>query len=349
MLRIMQELEGASLISSVFGQFRWFDLAFLIPALVLMGLTYTDRGRYTPLVRAAGTALFGMFWFTQVPVYLSPGHQDIINGLMSFLGGIFFLFIAYHFLLDHLWEERTRSLEWLLRTSVLTGGAYFVLEHVPVTQGALIYMVAWLTYLTLRLFGHDVMIENHFPGSVGDGIVISSGDPSVDLPIRIVFACTAALALFLFASAVMATRTDRNEWKGWALRELSRLKGSRNLLHRMKRNGIKNILRMTDGQRKLYAILAVIPLIFVTNIFRNVGVIAVTFSGMIPFYDAHNIYAKMLSLGMMVFLTWMLFELLPELQEDVMGLFDLTKRVRKGMIKNGRMDLKYIRNTGEKR
>jgi hypothetical protein len=37
-----------------------------------------------------------------------------------------------------------------------------------------------------------------------------------------------------------------------------------------------------------------------------------------------------------------LFEMLPELQEDMMGLFDLTKRVRKGMIVDGRLDLKYI-------
>jgi exosortase/archaeosortase len=60
------------------------------------------------------------------------------------------------------------------------------------------------------------------------------------------------------------------------------------------------------------------------------------------FYDAHNIYAKILSLVMMIFLTWVLFELLPELQEDMMGLFDLTKRVKKGMMVDGRLDLKYI-------
>jgi hypothetical protein len=45
---------------------------------------------------------------------------------------------------------------------------------------------------------------------------------------------------------------------------------------------------------------------------------------------------------MMMFLTWVLFEYMPELQENMVGLFDLRMRFKKGMIRNGRVDLKYV-------
>lgn len=347
---ILSILTQKGIIETFLEQVRWWDLAFFIPALLLMGYSYKDRGKYTDLFRAAGMFLFGLFWFSQVSFFLDPLHRDIINGMMSLLGGIFFIFIAVHFYLDFRWKENTKSIRWLLRTSFLTGSAYFVFEHIPLTQGALIYIVAWPTYWLLRLFGHNVVLDPAFPAEYGSGMVISSGEPFVDVPIRIVFACTAALALFLFVSAVIATRTNRNEWKGWAKKEMKRLKGSRNILDIGKRNGIKNIYRMSDKQRKLYAMIAVVPIIFVSNLFRNVAVIAATYTEIMTFEDAHNVYAKILSLVMMVYLTWVLFELLPELQEDVMGLFDLTKRVKKGMMKNGRLDLKYIqRSRGKKK
>ncbi len=332
--------------SGILGSLKWWDIAFFFPSLVLMGIGYAERGKWTRVIRGIGMVFFGFFWFTQVSVYLDPGHTDLINGIMSLLGGFFFLFIGFQFFLDHVWNERTKSIEWLLRTSFLTGGAYFVLEHIPLSQGALIYIVAWPTYWILRLFGHNVIIHDNFPTEVGGGITITSGDPGADLAIRIVFACTAALALFLFTAAVLAVKTNRKEWEGWARKELKRTEGAKSFWTKGKRNSIKNILRMTDGQRKIYAIAVVVPLIFFSNLFRNVAVIAATFTGTLSFYDAHNIYAKILSLVMMIFLTWLLFELLPELQEDVMGLFDLTKRVKKGMMKDGRLDLKYIQRTG---
>jgi len=313
----------------------------LLSSIIIMGISYVDRNRWTPLVRAAGMVLFASFWASQVIVYLDPSHPDVINGVMSFLGVLFFLFIAVHFYLDFRWEERTRSLQWLLRTSFLTGSAYFILEHITVTQGALIYAVAWLTYWVLLLFGHDVTMQEGFP-EMGQGLVIGS-EHAVGLSIRIVFACTAALAVFLFSAAILATRTDRKEWEPWAFKEISRVRENPTMLGRFKENGIRNLLKMTDTERKVRALLIVVPIIFITNIFRNVAVIALVYGGTMSFYDAHNVYSKILSLTMMLFLTWVLFEHLPELQEDLMGLFDLTKRVKKGMMVNGRLDLKYVK------
>ncbi len=331
--------EEATILENILETFSIWDIVLLVPALILMGAAYRDRA--TPLIRGAGSLLFGLYWLTQAFFFLDEDHLDIINGVISFLGFLFFAYIAWHCYLDHKWKENTKSVSWLTRTAVLTGGAYFILEHIPVTQGALIYIVAWPTYWILRIFGHDVSIQSGFPLGIDEGLTIPSGDPT-DTTIRIVFACTAALALFLFTAAVVATRTNKEEWRGWALKELKRTEGTTSLWQKSRRNGIKNILRMSDTERKVRAFLYVIPIIFVTNLFRNVGVISVTYGGIISFYDAHNIYAKVLSLAMMIFLTWVLFEMLPELQEDLMGLFDLFKRVKKGMIVDGRMDLKYI-------
>jgi exosortase/archaeosortase family protein len=260
---------------------------------------------------------------------------------MSMLGGVFFLFISVHFVLDHIWDERTRSLEWLLRVSLLTGGSYFVFEHIPITQGISIYIVAWLTYLTLRLFGNSLSIEAGIPMEVDQGLLIMPADHHT-VPISIVFACTAALSILLFSYAALVTKMNRAEWEPWAMKEMKRLKGRGSFLARSKVHGLRNLLRMADTQRKTRAIVIVVLLIFFTNIFRNVGVIAMVYDGHMSFDLAHGFYAKALSLVMMLFLTWVLFEHLPELQEDLMGLVDLTKRVKKGMIVNGRLDLRYV-------
>jgi exosortase/archaeosortase len=283
----------------VMDTIRIWDLLLLLPSLIILGLSYKNWWKFSSLLRGTGSFLFGLYWLVQVFVFLDPSHPDIVNGVISLLGFLFFSYIAWHCYLDHKWEEETKSIGWLMRTAFITGSAYFILEHIPVTQGFLIYIVAWLTYGVLILFGHDVTIQAGFPIGINEGLPIPSGDPN-DTQIRIVFACTAALALFLFTAAIMATHTDKNEWKGWARKELKKTKDSTSLWTRSRRNGIKNILRMSDKERKIRAFLYVIPIIFVTNIFRNVGVISVTY------------------------------------------LFDLTKRVKKGMIVEGRLDLKYI-------
>ena len=312
-----------------------------IPSLILMGVAYNERGRFTPLIRGGGMFLFGLFWITQIPAFLNGHEPDIVNAIMSLLGVFFFLFISYHFLMDFLWKEDTRSLKWVMRTAFITGGAYLAFENVQITQGVIIYVVALITYYLLVMFGHDVSIEPGLPIGNGDGVSIFSADPN-DVTVTIVFACTAALALFLFSAAILATETNRKEWLPWARRELKRNRNG-NLLQRSRRNGVLNVMKLSNRQRKVRALLIVIPIIFITNIFRNVGVIAVVFGGVMDFYVAHNYYAKFMSLGMMMFLTWVLFEYLPELQENLIGLMDLTKRVKKGMIRNGRVDLRYLR------
>lgn len=320
----------------------YFDAFFLIPALMIWLIFYRDRGRTTPLWRGGASILFSLFWLTQTITFLDPGHMDVINAVLSAVGVLFFLFIAYHFYLDYRWKEDTKSLIWLVRTAAVTGAFYFVFEHIPVTQGAIIFAVAWLTYYILILFGNQVTIQTGFPLDFNEGVFIFSNNPT-DLSIRIVFACTAALALFLFAAAIIATETNRDEWLPWAKKEIKRTRGTTKFPERMRRNGILNIMKMSDLRRKITVFLIVIPIIFITNIFRNVGVITASYSGMIDFYTAHNIVAKIMSLVMMMFLTWVLFEYLPELQENLMGLFDLTKRVKPGMMVNGRMDMKFLK------
>jgi exosortase/archaeosortase family protein len=317
------------------------EMLVLIPALVLLLVTYSSIGKYTKPLRMVGSSLFGVYWALMVPHFLALDDPDIVNAAMSGMGAALFGFIAYQLYLDHKWKEDTRAIEWLLRMSALTGTFYFASEHIPLVQGVLIYMVAHLTLYVLRIGGFDYAVQSGFPDVIGDGLKIIPMDPNSET-IRIIFACTAALALFLFTAAIISTRTDRNEWVPWARKELARLKGSPSILAKSKRWGLLNILRMSDNRRKLMAFLAVVPLIFVVNIFRNVGVILAVNGGLMDFYMAHNVVAKALSLGMMIFLTWILFEYLPELQENMVGLFDLRHRFKKGMIKNGRVDLKYV-------
>jgi exosortase/archaeosortase family protein len=334
------------------GAFGLVDLAavemvFLVPALVILLVAYRPIGKWTACLRAVGSALFGFYWLAMVPYYMGLEDPDVVNAALSGIGAALFLFIAYQLYLDHRWDEETRSIEWLLRMSALTGAFYFLSEHVPALQGSLIYIVAHLTGWVLQVSGFHYTVEGGFPSVIGQGLEIRPADPSSET-IQIVFACTAALAMFLFTAAIISTRSDREEWVPWAKKELSRLKGSPSLLARSKRWGLLNILRMSDDRRKLTAFLMVVPFIFVINIFRNVGVILAVNGGLMDFYTAHNVVAKALSLLMMMFLTWVLFEYMPELQENMVGLFDLRHRFRKGMIKNGRVDLKYVTSQGKR-
>jgi exosortase/archaeosortase family protein len=328
-------------VSLSLAEFSAQEMLLLVPSLVFLIATYNSKGKWAKIVRMLGSILFALYWLMMVPSFMMLEDPDVVNAAMSGMGAALFLFIAYQLYLDHKWNEDTRSIEWLLRMSALTGTFYLVSEHVPVVQGALIYVVAHLTGAVLDISGFTYIVQPGFPSEIGEGLEIRSFDPDSET-IQIVFACTAALALFLFTAAIISTRTDRNEWVPWARKELARLKRSPSILARSKRWGILNILRMSDNRRKLMAFLAVVPLIFVVNIFRNVGVILAVNGGLMDFYTAHNIVAKALSLGMMIFLTWILFEYLPELQENMVGLFDLRYRFKKGMIKNGRVDLKYV-------
>lgn len=83
-------------------------------------------------------------------------------------------------------------------------------------------------------------------------------------------------------------------------------------------------------RRKLAAFLVSVPTIYVLNILRNVFVLTATGNQWFglpedSFYVSYNIIAKFGSLGALVIISYLVFKLLPELLDMVVGVFDLLK------------------------
>jgi archaeosortase A (PGF-CTERM-specific) len=83
-------------------------------------------------------------------------------------------------------------------------------------------------------------------------------------------------------------------------------------------------------RRKLAAFLVSVPTIYVLNILRNAFVLTATGNQWFglpenSFYVSHNIIAKFGSLGALVLISYLVFKLLPELLDMVVGVFDLLK------------------------
>jgi archaeosortase A (PGF-CTERM-specific) len=83
-------------------------------------------------------------------------------------------------------------------------------------------------------------------------------------------------------------------------------------------------------RRKLAAFLISIPTIYVLNIFRNAFVLTATGNQWFglpenSFYVSHAVIAKFGSLGALLLIAYLVFLILPELLDMVVGVFDLLK------------------------
>ncbi len=81
-----------------------------------------------------------------------------------------------------------------------------------------------------------------------------------------------------------------------------------------------------DKHRRIKAFFYTVPTIYVLNLIRNVGVIYGTEELGLSFYLMHNVIGKAGSLVALIVLAFIVFELLPELYDNIMDLFKLPKR-----------------------
>ncbi|MBI2079013.1 MAG: hypothetical protein HYT80_11730 [Euryarchaeota archaeon] len=96
-------------------------------------------------------------------------------------------------------------------------------------------------------------------------------------------------------------------------------------------------LRPTYGSRRFWALMLTVPLIYVLNLFRNVIIIwmsgqeeAVSFLWWKThdevFWFSHNIIGKGGSLVALIIIAFIVFQILPELYDSIIGLLDLKER-----------------------
>jgi archaeosortase A (PGF-CTERM-specific) len=185
---------------------------------------------------------------------------------------------AYHEWLSIKRNDHVSCLNWIAGGTFLAGIIYFTIENgiIPGLRDWFIEIVAAQTCDVLHLFGvnvsriHDLIIYNN-------------------IPVTIIFACTAIQSMVLFVGMIGA----------------------------LPRVGLK---------RKALGLLATVVPIYFLNLIRNAGVVYMVGSGMTSFEMAHNVIGKTGSLLALILLLFITFKIVPELYDEIIGIIDLPKR-----------------------
>lgn len=239
--------------------------------------------------RIGGFVLLGMFWITMAPSYLSMG--DYFN-LMVVTGGLpVFIFFAYHEYLSKKWNEDLEEMKFLSGSVSIATLIYFGTQRIPILGGYLIKAVAEKTTWITSVLGYEF-----YAGTIdfgGNPLWYRTSAEVIRVPIEgtninIILACTGLQAIAVAGAVIWCTKAD------------------------------------TD--RKVKSFLTLAPVIYLVNLIRNVLVIYLTVEGITSFKVAHNQIAKTLSVLVLIVLMITVFEIMPELFDNLMNLLTLHKR-----------------------
>ncbi len=150
--------------------------------------------------------------------------------------------------------------------------------------------VPWTSTLLITVVAHQsVGLANLFGYDFGVGAITPESAQLVGVPIEIIIECTAIQAFFVAGAFLCGCRGDR--------------------------------------ERRVQTFLIMAPIIYMVNLARNALVIILTFENGEEYFEfAHNYIGKGLSLAVLVILILFAFIRVPELYEDINGLFELPWR-----------------------
>jgi len=241
------------------------------------------------LFRSLGFVILGVFWITLAPNYI--GSRDYFN-LVLVSGALpVFLYFAYHEYLSLRWDEDPAEMKFLAGTTSIAMISYFGIQRIPVIAGTLIKVVTEQTTWITSLLGYDF-----YAGSInygGNPLWYRTSAEFIYVPvegtnINIILACTGLQALAAAVALVWCTRAEM--------------------------------------KRKLKSLLVLAPVIYVANLVRNVLVIYLTVEDITSFDVAHNQIAKTFSVVVLIILMLAVFEMMPELFDNIMGILKLPER-----------------------
>ena len=209
------------------------------------------------------------------------------------------------------------SVDWLRGAVFWSAMPYLAIQHVPFLNAAIVWFTAWNTSLFLQWSGSGDIVLGQMMVDLGGGIEVnwahwegnkwlitdtlgtggfyvpmqhSSGE---EVHINFVLGCSALQSMIVFVGAIAA-------------------------------------LRHAPWQRRVRALVLIIPLIHILNVFRNAGIIWMhvqyngqwLWNGLNIFDFAHAYAAKFLSLGAMFLMALVLFDLLPRLHSHVLDVLE---------------------------
>jgi len=273
-------------------EYHIFMDVILIVSLLGLGIGYYLKDKRKHKFRLVGLIFFGIFWVLQTPFFFSIG--DLFNAIVCLLALPFYTYLGYHEYLSYIWEEEDKSLKWITGASFFAGGLYFLIDKVPIFSGYLIYGVAEQTVGLINLFGYDYGV-----GSInyaGNPLWYRTNYNEISVQIigsraSLVQACTAIQSMLIFIAAIYCVQAQKKQkWK---------------------------------------AFFATVPVIYVLNLIRNIGIIYMMDELGWSYDVAHNTVGKGGSFIALIILAFVAFKLLPELLDNIWGIIDLKDRQKK--------------------
>jgi len=248
--------------------------------LSLLGIGFFWREKNTGRkIKIAGWIVFAFYWST-MPMYLYLVEMgDIFNAVVCIIGVYVLIYVAYNEWLSLKGYDDVSCLNWMAGATFIAGMIYFLIESeliFPSLKKFLIEMVAVQTSGFLNILGIKAHVE---------GITVFYQE----IPITIIFACTAIQAMTLFLGMIGAL--CRADWK-----------------------------------RKIEALLVTILPMYFLNIVRTSSVVYLVGGNITSFEIAHNLLSKIGALVTLIVLLLITFKILPELYEEIICLIDIPKR-----------------------
>ena len=286
-----------------------------VMAMFALGLSFHSRKPSLAWFAPLGWILAGLHFGLATPYYIEIADPTLV--VMSALAPVAGVLLAIHEIRGHLSSHTPAHTKWLRGMVFWAGTPYLLIAQVPHLNRLATIFIAWQTIMYMRWTGSGdiAMGEVWIKSTDGPGQevawtawegnkwwlmqplpenglfvdLIGAGGESVG--INFVLACTAIQSIIVFVGAIVAVNVD---WK-----------------------------------TKIRALVIVIPLINILNVFRNAGIIWMhmrypdwSWAGLSIFEFGHSYASKFLSLLAMFLMALVLFEIMPRLHRNVLGVID---------------------------
>jgi len=287
---------------------------------------------------------FVIFLFFFIPtVLLIIGYfffaypqSDFIKQILNIplFSGLFLIGIGY-FLKDRCWSSWLKiagwvvfSFFWATAPSTLyfsEGGDIFNAAICILGVYILIYM-AYHEWLSLRLKEHPSCLNWIAGGTFFAGIIYFSLDSTLfpQLKTGLIDVVAAHSAGVLHLLGIEATRQGSLiSYNGTSVTIIFACTAIQSMVLFV---GMIGALPKIDMKRRVTALAVTVIPIYFLNLIRNAGVIYMIGSKLTSFHMAHNVIAKAGSLIALIVLLFLTFKIVPELFDEILGIFDLPKR-----------------------
>ena len=287
--------------------------------MISLGIAFASNNKISKISAPLGWALVGLYFGLSCPYYIKIKDPTLIlmTGSAPFIG----LYLAIYEIKKSVKpikegpsEKIPEHLNWLRGMIFVAGTPYLLVSQIPYLNKIAIIFVAWQVVIFMKWTGSgDVQLgefivnTNELPGNEvtweawegnkwwlfeklpenGMFVELINADGST-IGINFVLACTALQSIIVFVGAILAVNTK--------------------------------------VKHKIRTLIIVIPLIHILNLFRNAGLIWMhsnypnwEWFGISIFDFGHSYASKVLSLLAMFLMALVIFEILPKLHSNVLG------------------------------